>query len=288
MHEPVITSFEIEDSFIKPVPVVRMQEKASRPKPVTAEKAPVALSSRYVIPGAAVTAIILMLLGYAVLMLVDPETLPIRNVGVAGEFTHLSPVRLQERVGNVVRGGFFSVNVEKIQETLLEEPWISDVAVKRVWPDRIIVTIGEQVAIAQWGADGLLNADGEIFRPDRSSFPSGLPVLQGPENSGHTVLEMFDHIKTILPPDMSLQQLILSDRRSWELKLESGPVVRFGKNDVIPKLQKFLDYMAAGGMNNLAEIEYIDMRYTNGFAVMRKSDYKAVPGTGQENHDKKI
>ena len=288
MHEPVITSFDIEDRYIKPVPVVRMQEKAARPGPAVAEKAKASFSVRYVVPGAAVTTIILLLLGSAILKLTDPETLPIRNVGVAGEFTRLSPERLQERVGDVVRGGFFSVNVEKIQQTLLEEPWISDVAVKRVWPDRIIVTIREQVAIAQWGTDGLLNSEGNIFLPERSSFPSGLPVLQGPENSSHNVLEMFDRIKNLLPQGMGLRQLILSDRRSWELVLDTGTIIRLGKSDVIPKLEKFLDYVATGSLNNLMEIEYIDMRYTNGFAVMRKSDNKAVPEPGQENHGKEI
>lgn len=288
MNEPVITSFDIDDGFIKPVPEVRMQARAERKsEAVTPAQTEIRVGS-YIIPGALFTAIIMLALGFITIKIMNPETLPIRNVGVAGDFTHLSPVRLQERVGDVVRGGFFSVNVEKIQQALLEEPWISDVAVKRVWPDRIIVTIREQVAVAQWGNDGLVNDEGEIFSPDRSSFPAGLPVIQGPENTGHNMLEMLEHIRTILPQGLSVQQLTLSERRSWELKLDAGPIIRLGKTEIIPRIERFLKHLPAEGLSGMTEIEYIDMRYTNGFALLRKPENKAAQEAIQEKYGKEI
>lgn len=268
MNTPVITFVDEQDKSV--------------------ELEPEARSDTYFIPGVAFTIMILLLLGFTVIKIMDPETLPIRNVSVAGDFTHLSPSGLQERVSNIVRGGFFSVNVATVQEALLQEPWIQEVAVKRVWPDRITVTIREQTPIAQWGNDGLLNSKAEIFNPDRSTFPVDLPVVSGPKNTNRHVLENFMRIQEILPEGISLRQLSLSERRSWELQLNTGPVIRLGKFGIVSRLQRFLQYLPADGFSSMEQIQYIDMRYTNGFALMKKTETQVGVEVIQENYGKKI
>jgi len=287
MNTPLISAFD--DKSPLSGPVISMQPideytQAGRPETGVNDKR----GSSYLLTGAVFTFMILLLLGYTGILVMDPETLPIRNVGVSGEFTHLSPPALQDRVSKVVRGGFFNVNVEMIQEALLQEPWIRDVSVKRVWPDRITVTITEQTAIARWGIDGLVNPEAEVFYPDISSFPANLPVLTGPENTSRYLLDNFEQIQAILPPGISLQQLSLSDRRSWELQLDAGPVIRLGKTGIIARMQRFLAYLPADGFGGMEHIQYIDMRYTNGFALLRKPENKIDVEGIQEKNGKEI
>lgn len=97
------------------------------------------------------------------LKILDPMTLPIRHVSINGDFNHLSTVLLQERASKVVRGGFFNVNVESIQNVVSEDPWVKDILVRRIWPDRIMVDIKEQEAVAKWKDNALLNHDAMIF-----------------------------------------------------------------------------------------------------------------------------
>ena len=245
-------------------------------------------SEKLFIPGVVFTLLILLILGFTVFKIMDPETLPIRSVSIAGNFSHLSSAGLQERVGNIMRGGFFSVDVETMQEALFQEPWIQAVSVKRVWPDRIIVIIAEQVAVARWGGDGLLNSDAEIFYPDISTFPQDLPVVTGPENTNQLVLDSFMRIKEVLPEGLSLQQLFLSERRSWELQLNAGPLVRLGKSGIVSSLQRLLQHLHAEGISNMDQIQYIDMRYTNGFALMKKTEVKNNIEVVRENYGEKI
>lgn len=265
-------------------PVITFDDDQDKPAEFEQE----ARSEWYSIPGMAFTIIVLLLLGFTVIKIMDPETLPIRNVSVAGEFEHLSPAALQERVSNNVRGGFFSVNVEAIQQALLLEPWIREVSVKRVWPDRITVTIREQTPVAQWGNDGLLNSEAEIFYPDRSTFPLDLAVVTGPKNTNRLVLESFVQIQEILPQGMSLRRLSLSERRSWELQLNAGPVIRLGKFGIIKRMQRFLQHLPADGLSRMEQIQYIDMRYTNGFALLKKPEIKERVEVIQENYGEKI
>lgn len=286
MTTPVISSFEADDDMPVTAPEIRVlitEKNNEVSTPVAAVD-----TGKFFMPGAAFTIIIILLLGFSTIKIMDPETLPVRNVGVVGEFAHVSPTGLQDRVSKVVRGGFFSVNVEKIQESLLLEPWIRDVSVKRVWPDRLTVTIKEQTAVAQWGEDALLNSEAEVFRPDMASFPASLPVLTGPENTSRLVLDHYAQLLEILPEGVTIQHLSLSNRRSWELELNTGPVIRLGKSEVIPRMQRFLEYLPTNGVSGLEQIQYIDMRYTNGFALLRKPETNDDLKSTQDNYGKEI
>lgn len=287
MSTPIISSFDDQDMQADFVPQIRIQAEPEQQRAAEVKREKVAQPTP-VLPGVIFTVVILLLLGFVTYKVTDPETLPIRNVSVTGEFTHLSPSGLQERVSNIVRGGFFSVNVEMMQEALLEEPWIQQVSVKRVWPDRIIVSIKEQKPVAQWGEQGLLNADAEIFYPERATFPENLPIVSGPDNTNEFVLQNFLRISEILPEGLTLHSLSLSDRRSWELKLSTGPVIRLGKTGIISRLQRFLQQLPTDGFASLEQVQYIDMRYTNGFALQMKSDNKSEPEVKQETYGKKI
>ena len=66
--------------------------------------------------------------------LLDPATLPIRHVRIEGNFQHLSPEKMQSLVTNVIRGGFFNLNVKTIKEALLAEPWVYWVVVQMDLP----------------------------------------------------------------------------------------------------------------------------------------------------------
>jgi cell division protein FtsQ len=226
------------------------------------------------IPGILVSLTVIILLTIAGLKLMDPSTLPVRHVSVTGDFVHMSPVGLQERVSEVVRGSFFNVNVETIQNLLLEEPWVREVSVKRVWPDRITVTISEQNAVAQWDEYGLLNSDAVLFMPDKATFPKELPVLFGPENATDLVLGNLDKLRAILPEGLDVAELALSSRRSWTLKLNNGLLIRLGKSGVIEKTYRFFEYFPTAGLSDLEKIKYVDMRYTNGFIVRWNPDMK--------------
>jgi cell division protein FtsQ len=243
---------------------------------------------RYMLPGVVFTLAILLLAGFTITRLMEPTTLPIRHVTVTGDFKHLSTPRLEQSVSDVVRGGFFSVNVDVIKRALLQEPWVKEVTVRRIWPDRITVNIGEQIAVAQWGDTGLVNPAAEVFFPDRATFPAGLPVLSGPDQTSRQVLNLYMRVRELLPPGMLITKLSLSERRSWALYLEHGPVIHLGKSGVVARIQRLVKYFPPDEIGKLRQIEYIDMRYPNGFAIRWNRDLKPDQESGQQSYGEKI
>lgn len=205
--------------------------------------------------------------------LLDPRTLPVRSVRVQGEFFHLSPQTLQELAKDTVRGGFFNVNVDSVRSALLAEAWVADVAVRRIWPDALELHVREQIAVAIWRGQALINDRAVLFRPDPASFPLDLPILAGPEDAVPLVLDRFRYLQhTLSARGLSAVELVLNERRAWAFRLAEGPSVNLGRGHFVERLERFVVAIPDQLEGRMHEIEMVDMRYTNGFAVRWKPD----------------
>lgn len=225
-------------------------------------------TSLYEVIFAVIITALMVWIGY---YLLNPATLPIKQVRIEGEFRYLSTFALQELVRNEVRGGFFNIDVAAVRNSVLTEPWVSSVSVHRVWPDGLQVFVSEQIAVARWKDTGLLNKSGEFFAPDRTTYPLDLPILIGPEGTQAVMMSKYLYLqKLLLPFDMQLAELQLDDRRAWLFRLNSGLRVVIGRNDIDDRIARFVDLVPISLGQKLYEAEQIDMRYPNGFAVRWK------------------
>jgi cell division protein FtsQ len=203
--------------------------------------------------------------------LLNPATLPIKQVRIEGEFRNLSTTALQDLARPKVTGGFFNIDVSAVRNTLLTEPWVRDVSVHRVWPDSLQVFVTEQVAVARWKDTGLLNRSSQLFIPDRASIPSGLPVLDGPEGSQAMMLGKYFYLQNHLAP-LAIQVSImrLDERRAWMFESTEGLLVVIGRKDFDQRVTRFVELIPGNLGAKIHDAEMIDMRYPNGFSVRWK------------------
>ncbi|MEE8320725.1 MAG: cell division protein FtsQ/DivIB [Gammaproteobacteria bacterium] len=241
------------------------------------------------ISGLFLTLTCVALLIWSTYLLSSPETLPIKQVRIEGEFTRLSPGMLKTMVTDKVRGGFFNLNVDAVRNVLLANPWVREVTVKRIWPDGLLVSVLEQAAVVRWGKEGLLNSAGEYFSPESETFPEGLPVLFGPHGTEVLLLNRFNETqKSIQDIGMNIKNLTLNERRAWRFELDSGIQVILGRKDFDIRMERFLDLVPLGLTGKLSATELVDMRYTNGFAVRWKQDDSVTNvGVGLKKNGKK-
>ena len=202
------------------------------------------------------------------LWMMKPATLPIKQVHIEGEFLRLDTNRMQELVSDKVRGGFFNINVAAIRNTLIALPWVKEVSVHRIWPDGLRVVVNEQTAVVKWNETGLLNDQGHYFAPEKDSFPNGLPVLEGPEDSQELLLKRLKLLKQFY--GLSVVRLRLNERRAWQFQLDSGLSVVLGRKDFESRIDRFVHVVIKNMGEKLSQAREIDMRYTNGFAVRWK------------------
>jgi cell division protein FtsQ len=193
---------------------------------------------------------------------------PVRRVLVEGAFQRVSPPEIESAVTEVVRGGLASVDLGKVRARVENIPWVDSVVVSRRWPDAVRVVVVEQVAAARWNDTGLLNARGELFIRNARFVPPELPLLEGPDGSESAVAQLYlDAQGRLLEAGLRLTGVRLDERGAWELELGNGLTVRLGRQAVTDRLDRFIRLASPMVAKRVAEISYVDMRYTNGFSV---------------------
>lgn len=211
-----------------------------------------------VVAGFAVAALLLML----------ALDRPVRRVLVEGAFQRVSPPEIESAVVEVVHGGLASVNLDEVRDSIERIEWVDRAVVRRHWPDAIRVIVTEQVAAARWNDAGLLNARGELFIRNARYVPPELPLLQGPEGSEGTVARVYLEAQgRLLEAGLRLTGVQLDERGAWQLELANGVAVKLGRQSVDERLERFIRLASPLVAKRLAEINYVDMRYTNGFSV---------------------
>jgi cell division protein FtsQ len=195
---------------------------------------------------------------------------PISTVKVYGVL-HVDQQDLQQALTPLVSKGFFAIDVELIKDRLLQSPWVSKAVVQRVWPNQVFITVVEKKPIARWN-DGLLSNNGEIFNPESSSFPDKLPQLKGPEGQHLQILQHYRKLSSLLTPlHFKIARLELMPDHSWNVAFDNGIKISMGYKDGLTRMGHFVKVYPKVIGNKFAEVEYIDLRYTNGLAVRWKT-----------------
>ncbi len=193
---------------------------------------------------------------------------PIAKVSVQGELGYVSREAVQQRIAPFVEQSFFKVDLNGLRHQLEEMPWIAHVEVRRVWPDEVLVRLDEQLPIARWGGEALLNNKGQAFAPDDLSRYEHLPHLYGPKRAQQRVMQQYQMLSQMLRPlGFSIARLELRERGSWFLTTNQGIELLLGRDQVVEKMRRFSAIYQQALEQESEKIARIDLRYANGLAV---------------------
>jgi cell division protein FtsQ len=220
-----------------------------------------------------------ILLLYAVLfVVVHLPVFPVRQIKVTGQLQHVTPQQVRYIVQRELNGNFFTVDLARTRQAFEQLPWVRKVDVRRKWPDRLEVSLEEHVPLARWGTLGMVNTYGEIF--DASGDGQALPVFAGPPESAAEMAANFGRYKAMLAPTgLRIGQVVLTPRHAWELRCDNGLVIALGREQVDARLERFVAVYGRTLAKLGTPVNYVDLRYGNGFAVRMQGFGKtgAVP-----------
>lgn len=215
---------------------------------------------------------------------IKPDETSPRRLYISGTSAHVSDRQIASIAASYLNTSFFDVDIDALQKKLEAQPWLNDVNVSRRWPDGVLVHVGEHKVVAGWGEKGLLGADGKVFVPD--SRPEGLAQLDGPVGSGLKVYEQYQLLSGILAGHGAhLASLTLDERGAWNARLDNGLELRLGREQLAERMHRFVDYALnkSAAQQALASAGYVDLRYSDGFAV---GGSRAAPAAAA--HEEKI
>lgn len=193
---------------------------------------------------------------------------PIDAVVVNGAFQRVSAMQIEESLAPHVKTGFLSADLGAMQRELATVPWVAQASIRRRWPGTIEVSITEEQAAACWGERGLLNTAGELFVTEASHVPAELPRLAGPDGTEVRVADLYFRVaKRLEQRGLAAIALSLDGRGAWQLRLNNGIEVRLGARAIDLRIDRFFIALDRVIAQQADAVEYVDMRYTNGFSV---------------------
>jgi cell division protein FtsQ len=177
-------------------------------------------------------------------------------------------------------GNFFSVDLDATRAAFESVPWVRRAVVRRVWPNRLAVTLEEHQPAALWqglerGHERLVNSFGEVFEANLGDVEDeALPTLAGPDARSAQVLAMWRRLVPVLAPlDTPLDALRLSARGSWRAELDSGAEIELGRgidDEVIARAERLVRTLPSvvGRFGDAPRaLVHADLRHPDGYAI---------------------
>ena len=216
----------------------------------------------------------------------DPSLMPVKSVVLDGSFEHVKRSELESIISSAMSGGFFLLDVSRIQSALKQLQWVSAVTVRRVWPDVLVIKIEEHVPFARWGTTQLISQRGELFAPQlEESFPD-LPQIDAEAQFAADVMQRFSRISELLHGEAVVARLRRNARSGWTLWLASGVRIELGNSSVMERLARaslLLNHFAG----RTAMLDVIDARYSGGVAVsIRQQESKTIEKSIEKSNEK--
>lgn len=200
-------------------------------------------------------------------LLLHSPLFPVTQLEIKHALEKTTKEEIEAATRGRIGGNFFAVAPAEVRAGLEQLPWVRRVSVRRVWPDRLEVTLEEHVALARWGDEALVNTYGERFN---GRTEQALPVFLGPAGTEHEVARRYARFAGVVAPlGTELERVVLTQRYAWQLRLASGLHVMLGRDAdaAESRLRKFVEVYPETLGRMARRHEYVDLRYPNGFAL---------------------
>lgn len=207
----------------------------------------------------------------ALAWLVRQPAFEFREVVVTSPPVRASAAHLEAVIRDELTGTFFTMNLDRAGAALARVPWVRHVALRREWPQRLLVTIEEHEPYARWNADALVNPQGEIFVAD---FDGELPQLEAADaRAPEVTARLAEWTASLATSGLALSEIHVSPRGGWRLRAvgPGGPLdLELGRDGPGERLARFLAvYGRTIGVlaRTGTRVDRVDLRYRNGFAA---------------------
>jgi cell division protein FtsQ len=236
---------------------------------------------RIVVMGAGAALVLVVAIGllawFARPVLVGPK---LTTLTIGGKLTHVDANAVRAAVVPNLGSGFFTTHVDRIGDAVGTLPWVAETGVRREWPHTLHVDIVEEVPVARWGDDGLMDAQGKVFVHAVDKAYASLPQLSGRDAAAADVLAQYNTLSALVAPrGIAIVALNVDARGAATVELDDGIEVRLGREEASERLARFSALALPALAAKLTAVAYVDMRYTNGFAVGWKSGKNGNQGT---------
>lgn len=215
------------------------------------------------------------------------------DVSIVGNDSVVSAYSITKRLKNRIRGTYFTVDISEIRDALIDIPWVKNVSVTRIWPNRIAIELTLHKAIALWGEGEVLTEDGSIFHTNTAIADSedSLPLLIGSKEKAQIIYERYKLLEEVCSKQgFVAKSLEFNEFGGWILNVrrQSGSPLSivFGTYETTvgmeSKLNRILFELPSIQSYLGSEPQRIDARYDRGVAIKRSQQLEVKESVGEK------
>lgn len=200
----------------------------------------------------------------------------LRRIEITGDVRHESRAAVRAAISGRLAGNYFTMRLDQTRRAFESLPWVAQVSVRRIWPDRLRVTLTEHRALGEWNDGRLVSDAGVLFDANPAEAEADAPLVSfaGPPEQAAAAVAHWRQFNALLAPlQLRVIAVRISDRASWSLTAAPALRVELGRDDPPGRLQQRLGAVAAAYPVMVARLDgppaRIDARYSNGFAAAR-------------------
>lgn len=183
---------------------------------------------------------------------------------------------ISDRIDVTQSSSLLLVDVDRARARIAEIPWIADVAVKKLYPNRIIVNLSERRPFALWQDEGkirVVDKTGAVMSDVLETRNAGLPLIVGQGANGR-VAEAVDLMNATPSLRPKIRAAVLVAERRWNMITVDGIEILLPEENPAEALQRVADLQDTKKLLE-RDLVVVDMRVPDRLFV-RLSDAAAA------------
>ena len=192
----------------------------------------------------------------------------VKNVDVVSNDTllYVSKQSLIDSLLEVSHNNWFSVNIEDIEMDIYNKPGVDYTLVKKIWPSTLILYIYDRKPLAYWNGGKILLDNMDIIEPEVFNYNGYLPMLISEDSlSREYIYDTYITLNKIAKENNDDVSIVSYQGNQFYVVTSAGYKIYLGSKNTSKKLTLFYDTYK--NVKDFANVEYFDMRYSNGFSV---------------------
>ncbi len=203
-----------------------------------------------------------------VVWLYNSSYFPIKQVKIEGNLAHTDSESLQKIAMRYVRGNIFQADLNGAQHAFEQLPWIETAIIRRRLPNTVEISLTEHEPLARWKDGRLVNSKGRLFK---AVYEEKLPAFEGEQGTEKVMAEHYQKFGQELKPlNLTIDKLTYSKRSAWSVRLDNKITVYLGRENENERLSRFAEVWRSILKPQQAVLDYVDMRYKDGFAIRKR------------------
>ena len=195
-------------------------------------------------------------------------------------------LQLQQLLGEKADTNLLKADLQSYLAKLETVDWVGQADVRRDWQQGIVVNVVPRQAVAKFGSERLVDANGMVFKPADSNDLNNTSLMQLQGDSQNAIV-MMQQIKQVsdwfMPLGIKIEEVIVTPRMAWLFRFDNGLRVLVDNDNTSEKLYRLSIMLQNQLKPQLKTLQTVDLRYKNGMAITKRPVIQQAGDTAAVN-----